>query len=67
MPGRRLHELEILLVLLGGARRDLVETLTGVTRIGAAEFREGSEEMVVRGPASDGTKPRMEKESTSSL
>ena len=47
MPGWRLHQLEILLVLRGGARRDLVEKLTGMTRVGAAEFGEGSEEMVV--------------------
>ena len=51
IPGRRLHQLEILLVLRGGSRRDLVEKLAGVARIGAAELGEGSEEMIVPGLA----------------
>ena len=51
MPGRRLHQLEILLVLRGGAGGDLIEKIAGVAGIGAAEFREGSEEMVMPGHA----------------
>jgi len=51
MPGGRLHQLEILLVLPGGAGGNLMEKIAGVARIGTAEFRERSEEMVVPGHA----------------
>ena len=51
VPGRRLHQLEILLVLRGGAGRDLVEKLAGVAGIGAAELGEHAKEMVVAGHA----------------
>ena len=49
VPGGRRHQLEILLVLRGGAGRDLGEKLARVARIGAAELGKGSEEMIVRG------------------
>ena len=45
------HELEILLVLIGGAADHLIEPGAGVARIDAAEFLEGPEEMVVPGLA----------------
>ena len=51
MPGRRDHELEILLVLVGGARGHLIEPGAGVARIDAAEFLERAEEMIVPGLA----------------
>ena len=47
IPGRRSHELEILLVLIGGAADHLIEPGAGMARIDAAEFLEGAEEMVV--------------------
>jgi hypothetical protein len=40
-----------LLVLSGGARRDLVEKFAGVAGISAAELRKGREEMVMSGHA----------------
>jgi hypothetical protein len=47
MPSGRLHQLEILFVLRGGACGDLVEKLARVARVGTAEFGECSEEMIV--------------------
>jgi hypothetical protein len=50
-PGRRDHQLEILNILTCGARGDFIDPFASVARIGAAEFHEGVEEMVVRGDA----------------
>ncbi len=54
VPGRRFHQLEILLVLRRGPSRALVEKFTGMARIGPAEFGEGLEEMIVPGLALGG-------------
>ncbi len=51
IPGRRFHQLEILLVLRGGPRRDLVEKRARVARVGATELGERPEEMIVPGLA----------------
>jgi hypothetical protein len=45
--GRRDHQLEILLVLIGRASGHLVEPRARVARIDAAEFLEGAEEVIV--------------------
>ena len=50
--GWSLHDLEVLLVLGGGAGGDLVKPLAGV--LGGAEAGEGSEELVVAGGAGGG-------------
>ena len=44
---RRIHQLEILLVLRGGARGYFVEKFAGVAGRNGEEFREGVEEVVV--------------------
>jgi hypothetical protein len=62
VPGRRFHQLEILLVLRGGTGRHLVDKFAGMAWVGPTELGEGAKEI----SPSDGTKPRIEKESTSS-
>ena len=43
----RVHQLEILLILCGSARGDLVDPLAEMATIGSAEFRKSIEEMIV--------------------
>ena len=45
--GRRVHQLEVLLVLRGGAGRNFIEPFAGVARIDDLEFCERVEEMIV--------------------
>src|ERR1700721_1374358 len=45
--GRRVHQLEVLLVLRGGAGRNFIEPFAAVARIDDLEFCERVEEMIV--------------------
>ena len=53
---RRLHDLEVLLVLSSGAGCDLVEPFAGVDFVEAAETAEGGEELIVSADAGAGDK-----------